>query len=60
LREAGHGDIKVVVVMLVNVTDEVDTMGEATLYGLPFFFSGWRVTTESEDIPAPMSFCFLN
>jgi hypothetical protein len=48
--EARDSDIEVVVVVLLNMSDEVDPMDKASVDGLPNLFSSWRVPSKSENI----------
>src|SRR5258707_175950 len=59
LRKAGYSNIKVVVVFVSDVPNQIDAVHETALNGLPFFLSHWRITSEGKDVPTAMLLGFL-
>ena len=57
--KAGNGDIEVIAIVSLDVSNEVDSMNEASFNRLPDFFSGWRVSSKSQNIATPVFFSSL-
>jgi len=58
--KTGNSDIEVVVVVFLDVSDEVDSMNEASLNGLPDLFPGWRVSPKRQNIATAVLFSSLD
>ncbi|RUS32115.1 hypothetical protein BC938DRAFT_476249 [Jimgerdemannia flammicorona] len=55
----GDGNSKVVAVLLADVLDQIDCVGEAVFHSLPVGSTPRGVTTEGKDILAPAILGFL-
>ena len=58
-RKARDGDIEVVAVMFLDVSNEIDPMHKASLNRLPDFFPSWRIPSESQNVATAMLFSGL-
>lgn len=59
LWKAWNSDVEVVDVMVLDMSNEIDPVDEATFNRLPDVFPDWWVPSESENIAAPMVFSSL-
>ena len=57
--EARDSDIEVVVMVLLDMSDEIDSMDKASVDGLPNLFSSWRVPSKGENIATAVLFSGL-
>ena len=48
--KTGNGDVEVVAVVFLDVSDEVDPMNETSVNGLPDLFPSWRVSPKCQNI----------
>lgn len=60
LGEAGDCYVKVVPVIFMDVSDEIDSMDETTLDGFPLIFACRGVPTKGKDVTAPVLLRFLH
>jgi len=58
--KTGNSDVEVVVIVFLDVSDEVDSMNEASLNGLPDLFPGWRVSPKCQNIATAVLFSSLD
>lgn len=52
--KTGKSDIKVVAVVFLDMSDEIDSMNKTTFDRLPDVFPGWWVPSESQNIATSM------
>ena len=57
--KARNSDIEVVAVVLLDMSNKVDSVDKASFNRLPDLFPGWRVSSESQNITTPVFFCSL-
>jgi len=58
--KAGNSYIEVVVVVLLDVSNEVDPVDKASFNRLPDLFPGWRVPSKGQNIAASVLFSGLD
>lgn len=54
--EAWNGDVEVVAMVFLDMSNEINPVDKATFDGLPDVFAGWWITSESENIATSMLF----
>ena len=58
--KTGNSDIKVVAIVILDVSNEVDSMNKASVNSLPDLLSGWRVSPKRQNIAAAVIFSSLD
>jgi len=58
--KTGNSDIEVVAVVILDVSDEVDSMNKASVNGFPDLFPSWRVSPKCQNIATAVLFSSLD